>query len=354
MSYKEGSKNPVITELQLKEDLILVKSSQEVFGRHSKFSKKKKSGSDQLQKSDEFSRSSPVLPYCSLEKGAGKELTALIDRTIPGESFKTKFGSDMADTYSVQKELSNRMKELERSKYILQSSIKPLDHLRTALRMPNILRTFHRIDKICRRERLSKSLNNWKLFTSSHRDYAMLLGDRKRHAVGVLQQFWRASRARRELYARRKTKKLQDHRRSSCAVLKIENKFIKYKAAKQNRKIASDIMQEKACRCAIRIQSAFRGWIARSLRVDCLRILLLKDLRAWAEGNIQKLFDRPGDCIFETEVMCIDKLCACQKGLQDAKTTHMLLQSVALTSIPPRPMRLLPKITTVISCRKVC
>jgi hypothetical protein len=356
MSNKEGRKNPVIAELQLKEDIILVKSSQEVFGRPAKVSKKKKTVATQLSRSDDFSRSAPVLPYCSVEKGAGKELGDLIDRALPGESFKAKFGSDMTDTYFVKNEMSKRMKDLEHSKHALQSSIRPLDHMKTVLRMPNIVRTFHHMSRIIRRERLTKALTTWKSFILSHRDHESFLKNQKKHAAAVLQRFWRVSKARQELYARRKKIEMKDRRRSTHAVSKIETNYLKYKTVKEKRAAAAELMKGKSYLSAVLIQKIFRGWVARAWRVNCLRILLLKDLRAWADGNIQKLLDRQSKHINRIVIemsQWIDKCVSILLGLQDVKTTHMLLRSIGITSIPPRPIRKQPKTATVRSCRKV-
>lgn len=47
-------------------------------------------------------------------------------------------------------------------------------------------------------------------------------------------------------------------------------------------------------RAAVKIQKVFRSYLCRLLQCDKERLLLVKEIRLWAHGRIQKLLARPG------------------------------------------------------------
>lgn len=296
MSKEETRKNPKITELELKEDIILVRSSQEQFGRPSKVPKKKKITTPGRPKRDyEFSRSAHTLPHCSLESGVGRELGALIDQAVPNESFKSKFGSDLAEPHHVKKALKDKMDELDRRKHEIEASYSFLPALHIVLRMPNVVKTLHLMSTLIRKERINRALKTWKTYVLMYNAYLEFESGKKRHAAAVLQRFWRASKARKDLYERRKKRQQQQRRKSSIAVSRIESNYKRYRKEKEKKESAAGKLLVRRQEASVLIQRVFRGWVGRSWRVDCLRVLLLKDMRSWADGNIQKLLERSSE-----------------------------------------------------------
>ena len=293
---REGRKNPTITDLSFKDDIILVRSSQEVFGRPPKVKKKSSETGSPLRKNDELSRSSPISPYCSLENGMGKEMRDIVGRYIPGEPRKAKFGKDLADTYHVKRSLADKMKELNHMKQELELSNTSPPLLVTVLRMPNVQRTLRLITTIIRRERLARTMKIWQHFISTKMAVLQLALTRENRAVVAVQRVWRVSRARAELYRRRDMRLREERRRSSAAVATIESSYKKHVAAKKLKASAEEDLNYQRTASAKTLQRMFRGWRGRAWRVNSLRVLLLKDLRSWADGSIQKLVDRPGKC----------------------------------------------------------
>lgn len=188
-------------------------------------------------------------------------------------------------------------KELSRLNVLRETALKdmplPVKPLLIILKMPQVNLALQHMDEHLTFPKMRNRFSIWKVVTVQLRD---LRRAKRRRACILIQKIVRAKIARkrvRRLTQIRKEKLAQMAHMSAVIMGTNVRRFLARKFVQKVRAVQLKARNER-WRNVILFQAVVRGYIARGIRKDKARIALLAALKAWAEGNINDLLNRPG------------------------------------------------------------
>jgi hypothetical protein len=283
-----------------KEDILLSKTSQEVFGRKIGTPKTKKTSLETLSVR-ELNRKPPITTpsqSSSLNTATGKRLQQRVDRTLPSQSFLNQFADDMKDTREVERALQQNLRLLSSQKRKLERSYdKDSKYLVMILQMPNVIRTLFMASELLNRSRRLNGFRRWNLIIARMKFVEAQRLRRQRRILNRTEQLWLRSVARHQIFQRREQVIAEQQLRFDSSVRIIQRLFLFHH---RNQELCRQSLlkreQERRFKYQTeeiqKIQRVYRGWRGRCLYRDKWRLLLLLEMRQWSNGNIQKLLDR--------------------------------------------------------------
>jgi hypothetical protein len=317
-----------------KEDLILVKSSQEIYGRNNLLKKDKKHLTHRKINGNEKKKTIESPPLVSL--GGGLVSLQTLNRSKSSQSHA------MDETQEIEKLFQKKLDEIIKLKQSLQQSHNKKgdsNYLVMILQMPNVHRTLFFVSKILHRLRKEKGFRCWKLIISQMKYFEFQQIRKQKQIFLQTQRLWLESKTRENLYLRREQRAKEQQIQFDTAAHLIQKIFLFYRKNKERcqQRFQRQQQQQRFQRetvAIVKIQRAYRGWRGRCLYCDQWRVYLLQEMRRWGHGNVQNLLERT--------------------SMQDPRSYQALLSAIAICSHHSRPLRLLPSVAIIKRSYQVC
>lgn len=302
------------TEIKmLSDDMLLTHTSQEMFGRRTPAKaatdKERLNKRGVVNKKLALSKSlqgPPSTPKASVThaSGSGLRLASQLDRNKIQHNLHV--GDDLKVVNSVKEFFEQRLQEMSHPRTTEQGETPQQRRQRVlllTLQMPNYLRLLLKIARRRRTRIYSHAMRVWKTNTVALRALEKIIYGRTIDAARCLQRTWRRRHATMRLRRKQKQERRARQQEEARAAQRIAESLKQVAQRRAARQEVLALREERRERMAVRVQTVFRGWVARAWRTEQLRRLLLQDLRDWAAGNIQKLIDRPTQLDIYTEDM---------------------------------------------------
>jgi hypothetical protein len=331
-----------------KDDILLIRTSQEVFGRKIGTPKEKKV-SLRAHSSSESKRQPLPMPShsSSLNTATGRRLQQTVDGTLRNQSFLEKFADDMKETHEIERVFQQKLRALSSQRRRLEKSYhKETQYLAMILQMPNVIRTLLMVSESMNRSRRLNGFRRWKLIVARVKFIEAQRLRIQRRIMSRTHRLWLESVAYHRLLQRRQRLLLQQQLRLDSAVRIIQRLFLFFRRNQEQCR-QNHLKREREQKLKYetkeikKIQRVYRGWRGRCLYCDKWRLFLLLEMRQWSNGNIQKLLDRSSTAqspdflvlphLFD--LICRSTRPSCVPGL--AQGDCDLLPSVSPFAIPP-------------------
>jgi hypothetical protein len=322
-----NSSNQLKPSLTLREDLVLIKSSQDISGQNNLIQRDQKHHLPRRK----FNETKKIIESPHILASPVDDFSIL--KAINRKKSSTSVAAMTDETHEIEQIFQKKLNDIMKLKQDLQrSDQQDRNYLRMLLQMPNVHRSLFFLSKISHRLKKEKGFRCWKLNVAQMKYSETQKIRRHQQILSQTQRLWNDSHARESLYLRRARRAKEQQLQFDSAAQLIQKIFFFYRKNKErSQKRSRQLQQEQRFRREtaeiVKIQRAYRGWRGRCLYCDHWRVHLLQGMRQWAHGNVQKLFER--------------------SSMQDPRVYQALLKAIAICSHHSRPLRLLPSLVNI-------
>jgi hypothetical protein len=323
-------------EISFHEDILLVRTTQESYGRKQNKSNQKITPSLFLSPSPSPSLSPSPSPSLSLSSNTHQNILKnnksrrhlITTNPSPSPSlslphshshsshqikknsfqFHSKFlqNNEENEIQKVQQSFQQNLKEITQKKQKLilsfNQNFQSQNYLSIILQMPNVINILFHLNHSIQLLKLSEGFKKWKQEIEKKKFYEkrqLLLRQKTLQKTRFLwlQSYWRSY-----LYQyRRKKNNLERIYRSTCAriIQRFFRSVIFWKRKFQEHSHSLHQMNQLFVqnKQAIKIQRIYRGWRESKIYIDRWRCVFVKEMREWGHGNIQNLAERDSESI---------------------------------------------------------